>query len=80
MAETGQDQHLKLRSQSHIFLKVFFDKKHGKPFAGTHFFSDLPLSKFWTESCPQAEKGGLILRETLLEVINKRVTLFCFYS
>ena len=33
LAKTGQDQHLKLRTQSHILsLKVFFfDKKNSKP-------------------------------------------------
>ena len=74
MAKTGKDQDLKLSPQSHIlFLKAFFDKKHGKhPLsrANIHgrnslsparhsFFSDpLPLFKIWEWKLSPQQKGG----------------------
>ena len=75
LAETGQDQHLKLSPQSYIlFWKVFFLTETVIPpgkyprqelFKSPHF-SEAPFSKFGTESCPPSRKGG---RDTVLSQI-----------
>ena len=73
MAKTGQDQHLKMSSQSHIlFLKVFFWQETSNPpgkypwqelfksvQAIIFFWSPLFKIKFGSKSCPVlAETGG----------------------
>ena len=73
MAKTGQDQHLKMSSQSHIlFLKVFFWQETSKPpgkypwqelfksvQAIIFFWSPLFKIKFGSKSCPlPAETRG----------------------
>ena len=68
MAKTGRDQHLKLRTQSHI---LFFDKKHSKPPPGKYpwqdffksprhsVFSDLhPFQNLGLKVVPLIRKGG----------------------